>query len=90
MGGFCFPNLYEDIIFGSIEDDLAQKFDTIMKSELEMTLVGELNFLLDFQIKQQKDGILSQAKYVKELVKKFGLDNATPTWTPISTTLKLH
>lgn len=52
MGGFCFPNLYEDIIFGSIEDDLAQKFDTIMKSELEITLVGELNFLLDFQIKQ--------------------------------------
>ncbi|KAK4836323.1 hypothetical protein QYF36_021415 [Acer negundo] len=42
------------------------------------------------QIKQMHDGIfVSQAKYAKSLVKKFGLENAKHCETPMSTTLKL-
>lgn len=81
----------DDIIFGSTKDDLAQKLATTMQSEIEMSLVGKSKFLLGFKVKQKKDGVfLSQAKYVKELVKKFCLENITPSWNPMSTTLKIH
>lgn len=52
--------------------------------------VNELKFFLRFQVKQMKDGIfLSQPKFVKELVKKFELENAKPAHTHMSTTIKL-
>lgn len=61
-----------------------------MQSDFEISLVGELKLFLGFQIKEMIDQIfLSQVKYAKNLVKKFGLDNATSAWTPISITLKL-
>ena len=62
-----------------------------MKSEFEMSMVGELNFFLGLQIRQMDDGIfLSQSKYAKELVKKFGLDSTKHFRTPMSTTTKLY
>lgn len=62
-----------------------------MKSEFDISPVGELKFFLGFQVKQMKDGIfLSKAKYSKEWARKFGLENTKPTHTPVSTTLKLH
>lgn len=81
----------DDIIFGSTKDGLAQKFVVTMQSEFEMSLVRELKFFLRFQVKQIKDEIsLSQAKYAKELIKKFGLENTNPTQTFMITTLKLY
>ena len=48
-----------------------------MSQEFEMSQMGELYFILGLQIKQREDGIfISQEKYVKELVKKFVLENA--------------
>lgn len=42
-----------------------------------MSLVGELTKFLSFQVKQIKDDIfISQSKYAKNIVKKFGLENA--------------
>ncbi|XP_071724933.1 secreted RxLR effector protein 161-like [Rutidosis leptorrhynchoides] len=51
-----------------------------------MSMVGELSYFLGFQIKQCKDGTsISQEKYVKNLVKKFGLETAKPMRTPMGT-----
>lgn len=51
-----------------------------MQSEFKVSLVGELKLALGFQIKQMNDGIfLSQENYARDLVKKYGLDNATTT-----------
>ena len=37
---------------------------------------GELTFFLGLQVKQQKEGIfVSQKKYARNIVKKFGLDS---------------
>ena len=45
-----------------------------MSQEFEMSLMGELSFMLGLQIKQREDGIfISQEKYARELVKKFGM-----------------
>ena len=42
------------------------------------------------QIKQDQDEILiNQAKYVKDLLKRFGYDNGAAKSTPLSTTIKL-
>ncbi|KAK0570801.1 hypothetical protein LWI29_006729 [Acer saccharum] len=61
-----------------------------MSYEFEMSLVGELSYFLGLQIRQLDDGIfITQAKYAKNLVKKFGLENAKYCDTPMSTTLKL-
>ena len=44
------------------------------------------SFFLGLQIKQLKDGIfISQSKYMKDMLKKFGLENAKPIKTPFLT-----
>ncbi|GJS20380.1 retrovirus-related pol polyprotein from transposon TNT 1-94 [Tanacetum coccineum] len=61
-----------------------------MHDEFEMSMMGELNFFLGLQIKQFEDGIFfNQSKYVKEMLKKFGLENAKPIKTPMSSETKL-
>ena len=41
--------------------------------------VGELNFFLGLQIKQTSNGtMIYQQKYIKELLKKFGMDSSKP------------
>ncbi|GJU15166.1 retrovirus-related pol polyprotein from transposon TNT 1-94 [Tanacetum coccineum] len=80
----------EDIIFGSTCQNLCDDFANIMHDEFEMSMMGELNFFLGLQIKQMEDGILfNQSKYIKEMLKKFGLEDSKPTKTPMSTEIKL-
>jgi hypothetical protein len=46
-----------------------------MKQEFEMSMIGELNYFLGLQVKQTTEDIfISQSKYAKDLVKRFGLD----------------
>nr|GFC10155.1 hypothetical protein [Tanacetum cinerariifolium] len=53
-------------------------------------MMGELNFFLGLQIKQMKDGIFfNQSKYIKKMLKKFGLEDSKPTKMPMSTEIKL-
>nr|GFA13804.1 hypothetical protein [Tanacetum cinerariifolium] len=61
-----------------------------MHEEFEMSMMGELNFFLGLQIKQMEDGIFfNQSKYIKEMLKKFGLKDSKPTKTPMLTEIKL-
>ncbi|KAK6120416.1 hypothetical protein DH2020_045841 [Rehmannia glutinosa] len=65
----------DDIIFGATNDSLCKKFSKLMQGEFEMSMMGELNFFLGLQIKQCQEGIyISQSKYTKELLKKFGIE----------------
>ena len=64
----------DDIIFGSTKDELANSFSKLMQAKFEMSMIGELTHFLGLLIRQQDSGIfLSQSKYAKNLVKKFGL-----------------
>ncbi|GJV02338.1 retrovirus-related pol polyprotein from transposon TNT 1-94 [Tanacetum coccineum] len=61
-----------------------------INEELEMSMMGELNFFLGLQIKQMEDGIFfNQSKYIKEMLKKFGLEDSKPMKTPMSSDTKL-
>ena len=80
----------DDIIFGATNDLLCEDFAKSMSSEFEMSMMGELNFFLGLQIKQSKEGIfINQAKYVKEMLKKFEMEDAKPMNTPMSSSIKL-
>ncbi|GKE42360.1 retrovirus-related pol polyprotein from transposon TNT 1-94 [Tanacetum coccineum] len=79
-----------DIIFGSTSQSLCDDFAKIMHDEFEMSMMGELNLFLGLQIKQMEDGIFfNQSKYIKEMLKKFGLEDSKPTKMPMSTKIKL-
>ncbi|KAH9680549.1 hypothetical protein KPL71_026587 [Citrus sinensis] len=80
----------DDIIFGSTNELLCKEFLSYMNKEFEMGMMGELKHFLGLQIKQNEGGIfINQAKYVKDLLKRFGYDNGTAKSTPMSTTIKL-
>nr|GEY53374.1 retrovirus-related Pol polyprotein from transposon TNT 1-94 [Tanacetum cinerariifolium] len=80
----------DDIIFGSACQDMCDEFAKIMHDEFEMSMMGELNFFFGLQIKQIEDGIFfNQSKYIKEMHKKFGLEDSKPMKTPISSDTKL-
>ena len=76
----------DDIIFGSTNENLCRLFVESMQGEFEMSMMGELNYFLELQIKQLDHGtFLSQTKYCKELLKKFDMENCKESATPMET-----
>jgi hypothetical protein len=56
-----------------------------------MSMMGELTFFLGIQVKQTKQGtFVHQAKYTKDLMKKFSMAELKPVSTPMSTTALLR
>ncbi|RDY07233.1 hypothetical protein CR513_08684, partial [Mucuna pruriens] len=63
-------------MFRATDESLCEKFSKMMQKEIEMIMMGELKFFLGLQIKQAEvDIYIYQTKYVKELLKKFKLDD---------------
>jgi hypothetical protein len=80
----------DDIVFGGSSHFLVARFAEYMSKEFEMSMMGELQFFLGFQIKQAKEGtFVHQAKYMKDILKKFKMDDSKPLLTPMSTTTAL-
>jgi uncharacterized protein YjfI (DUF2170 family) len=51
-----------------------------------MFMMGELKYFLGFQIKQlQEDTFICQTKYIKDILKKFGMKNTKVIKTPMGT-----
>jgi hypothetical protein len=62
----------------------------MMESEFQMSMMGELTFFLGIQVKQMKQGtFIHQAKYTKDLMKKFNMAELKPVSTPMSSTTLL-
>ena len=80
----------DDIVFGATIDARAIEFSKEMKKEFKMSMVGEFTFFLGLQVKERKEGIfISQEKYARNIVKKFGLDSKKNAFTPMSSSIKL-
>jgi hypothetical protein len=76
----------DDIIFGSTNKSFCEEFSKIMTDRFEMSMMGVLTFFLGFQIKQaKKETFISQMKYKRDILKKFGIDKAKPIKTPMDT-----
>ncbi|GJR04448.1 retrovirus-related pol polyprotein from transposon TNT 1-94 [Tanacetum coccineum] len=64
----------DDIIFDSTNPKLSKRFETLMHSKFEMSMMGELKFFLGIQIHQSPRSIfINQAKYAQEILKKHGM-----------------
>jgi hypothetical protein len=62
----------------------------MMESEFQMSMMGELTFFLGIQVKQTKQVIfVYQAKYTKDLMKKFNMAELKPVSTPMSSAASL-
>jgi hypothetical protein len=80
----------DDIIFGSNDDRLSQKFAKDMQNEFEISLLKELSFFLGLQIRQINQGnFISQTKYIREMLKRFRMEDCKPVITPMQTSCKL-
>jgi hypothetical protein len=72
----------DDIIFGSTNRDMCVSFEKLMKDKFAMSSMGELTFFLGLQVIQKENGIfISQDKYVNDILKKFGFEDAKPAKT---------
>ncbi|WVZ75275.1 hypothetical protein U9M48_023347 [Paspalum notatum var. saurae] len=75
----------DDIIFGGSSHALVSSFAKQMSREFEMSHMGELQFFLGLQIKQGLEGtFVYQAKYTRDILKKFEIGDSNPMTTPMS------
>ena len=74
----------DDIIFGSPNKAFNEEFAALMTSKFKMSMMGELKFFLGLQIRQQcNDIFISQEKYLKDCLKKFGMQDCKGFTTPM-------
>jgi isopentenyldiphosphate isomerase len=88
---FLLVQIYmDDIIFGGSSHALVSSFQEMMEKAFQMNLMGELTFFLGIQVNQMKQGtFIHQAKYMKDLMKKFNMAELKPVCTSISTATSL-
>eukprot|EP00253_Pinus_taeda_P028314 PITA_28314 len=68
------------------EEAMSQNCALVMQKEFEMSLIRELTYFLGLQIQQNEGGIfLSQTKYLKQILKKYGMEDLKPVCTPMVT-----
>jgi hypothetical protein len=80
----------DDIVFGGSSNSLVARFAEDMGREFEMSMMGGLPFFLGLQIKQSKKRtFVHQAKYTKDIVRKFKMEDSKAMTTPMSTTTAL-
>jgi hypothetical protein len=77
--------IYVDvIIFSLTNQDFCEEFRKMMANEFEMSMIRELGYFLSLQIKQIKnDTFVNQGKYIKDMLKKFEMDDAKAISTPM-------
>src|SRR4051812_9990049 len=76
----------DDIIFGCTDQRYSDEFAYMMREEYQMSMMGELKFFLGLQIRQQPNGIfISQEKYLKDVLKKFGMQDCKGLKIPMPT-----
>jgi hypothetical protein len=80
----------DDIIFSDSSHMLVSSFLEMIENEFQMSMIGELTYFLDIQVKQTKqDTFVQQAKYMNDSMKKIDMVEAKPMSTPMSTTTVL-
>jgi hypothetical protein len=80
----------DDIIFGSTNQDFWEEFRKMMANEFEMSMIGEHSSFLGLQIMRIKNGtFVSQGRFIKDMLKKFRMDDAKAISTPMGTNRNL-
>ena len=90
-GGVLLICLYvDDLLITRSNPAEIENLKDSLKSEFEMSDLGLLSYFLDIEFAETKDGIvLHQKKYVKEVLKRFNMDQCNKVDTPMEGNLKL-
>ncbi|GKA03098.1 retrovirus-related pol polyprotein from transposon TNT 1-94 [Tanacetum coccineum] len=76
----------DDFIFGSTNPKFSKRFEKLMHSRFEMSLIREMKLFLGIHIHQSLQGIfINQAKYALEILKKHGMEKGQSIGTPTAT-----
>eukprot|EP00253_Pinus_taeda_P015716 PITA_15716 len=76
--------------FKSNDDHLIENFKIVMKEKFEMTNLGLLRYFLGIEVEQNVNGIvISQEKYVNEVLERLNMQESQAAITPIVMGLKL-
>jgi isopentenyldiphosphate isomerase len=88
---FLLVQIYvDDIIFSVSSHTFVSRFQEMIENEFQMSMMGEITFFLGIQVKQTRQGtFVHQAKYMKDQMKKFNMDEIKPVSTLMSTTTSL-
>ena len=79
-----------DLIFASNNDEMSHEFSQSMSKEFEMSMIGELSHFLGLQVSQTRARLcISQTKYLKDMLKKYGMEHYAPVSTPMTTICRL-
>eukprot|EP00253_Pinus_taeda_P022104 PITA_22104 len=80
----------DDMIFASNNDEMSHEFSQNMSKEFEMSMIGDLSHFLRLQVSQTTIGMfISQVKYLKDMLKRYGMEDCAPKSTPMTTNCKL-
>jgi hypothetical protein len=83
---FVCQRYVDDIIFSSTNQKSCEEFSRVMMQKFEMSMMGELNYFLGYQVKKLKEGtFIFQIKYTQDLIKRFGMKYVKPAKTPMGT-----
>ena len=76
----------DDIIFGCTNQRYSDEFNHMMQEQYQMPMMGEPKFFLGLQICQQSNDIfISPENYLKDCLKKFGMQDCKGYKTPMPT-----
>ncbi|KAK6158984.1 hypothetical protein DH2020_006298 [Rehmannia glutinosa] len=88
---FIIVCLYVDdmLIMGSTRE-LIMRTKNMLKDNFDMKDLGLADVILGLQVKQLKDGtFISQTKYTRDLMKKFGIEEKSSVKIPMNTSVKM-
>jgi hypothetical protein len=90
-GTILIGSLYvDDLIFTGNSESLFVKFKNSMKLEFDMTDLGKMKYFLGVEVLQNSDGIyISQKKYAKDVLERFGMEKSNSVKNPIVPDVKL-
>lgn len=78
----------DDIIFGCSSYALVVEFSEIMRREFKLSMMGDLSYFLDCKLSKYLK-VVHQMKYIKDLLRRFKMQNCKPISTPIGSTTVL-
>ena len=82
----------DDLIIASNNSNLMKQTKLLLTSNFKMTDLGKLKYCLGWEIIMDPESQIlgiSQTKYIKEVLSRFGMEESKPCKTPAETTLKL-
>ena len=80
----------DDLIFTGNDESMFKEFKQSMMVEFDMTDLGKMSYFLGIEVLQKTDGILiSQRKYVQEVLERFNMEQCNPVHNPVVSGFKL-